>query len=148
VIRPSGGGFRSLEGLRYANCIEFCKWLMGWENSHLYEFAVGEERFGDPDAEDPETKDSGKVRLEQVVPEPRRSLTYLYDFGDGWQHDVQVDEVGVSVRKAGSAICLDGAGACPPEDFGGIYSFQEVRSGGGQENFDVAATNARLLGLR
>jgi Plasmid pRiA4b ORF-3-like protein len=122
--------------------------VMGWQNCHLHEFVVGEERFGDPDPEDPATKDSGRTRLKQAVPEAGQSLMYLYDFGDGWRHEVEVEEIGPSADKAGSAVCLEGAGACPPEDCGGIYAYQEVRGGAGQENFDLDAVNVKLMRLR
>ena len=46
---------------------------------------------------------------------------YLYDFGDGWTHDVEV------LGPGGSAPgCVDGHGACPPEDCGGPGGYAEL----------------------
>jgi hypothetical protein len=43
------------------------------------------------------------------------------DFGDGWEHDVEV--VGAGADRPG---CVDGAGACPPEDCGGPGGHQRL----------------------
>lgn len=46
---------------------------------------------------------------------------YLYDFGDGWTHDVEV------LGPGGDAPgCVDGAGTCPPEDCGGPHGYAEL----------------------
>jgi hypothetical protein len=44
---------------------------------------------------------------------------YTYDFGDDWQHEVQLEAF---LPADGSQIlprCLAGEGLCPPEDCGG-----------------------------
>jgi hypothetical protein len=46
---------------------------------------------------------------------------YLYDFGDGWTHDVEVLGPGGSTPG-----CVDGHGACPPEDCGGPGGYAEL----------------------
>ena len=46
---------------------------------------------------------------------------YLYDFGDGWTHDIEV--LGPGGPAPG---CLDGYGACPPEDCGGPAGYAEL----------------------
>jgi len=50
-----------------------------------------------------------------------RLFTYLYDFGDGWEHDVTV--VGAGAEQPG---CPEGTGACPPEDCGGPPGYEEL----------------------
>jgi hypothetical protein len=50
---------------------------------------------------------------------------YEYDFGDGWEHDVLVEQV----QSDGSVIapyCLAGRRACPPEDCGGPWGYEHL----------------------
>jgi len=44
---------------------------------------------------------------------------YSYDFGDGWEHEVQIEGIGAAQEDEPSLLCLAGANACPPEDVGG-----------------------------
>ena len=52
---------------------------------------------------------------------PGDSLVYLYDFGDGWEHDVVLEKIDPLPRgkRTIRARCLAGRRACPPEDCGG-----------------------------
>lgn len=92
---------------------------MGWQNSHLSLFAIGDREYGD--IEDFEDLGSLATTLATVV-EPGAVFRYDYDFGDGWEHDVRV------VRRTTSdgAHCLDGARACPPEDCGGPHGYAQL----------------------
>ena len=55
---------------------------------------------------------------------PLRSLparfTYLYDFGDDWEHEVEV--IGAGGDRPG---VVAGEGACPPEDVGGPHGYAD-----------------------
>ena len=72
----------------------------------MHEFAVGQRRIGVPNADDwqppagppaaslfarPPLEDEATVHLAAVLASGRRRLTYTYDFGDNWQHLVQVE---------------------------------------------------------
>lgn len=46
-------------------------------------------------------------------------MTYLYDFGDQWVHDIRVESRPYRKRGKRHPRVLDGRGACPPEDCGG-----------------------------
>ena len=91
---------------------------IGWTDSHLHQFVTGEVRYGayDLDAMDDEHDEAG-VLLSDL---PGR-FSYLYDFGDGWDHDVEVLGPG-----AGEPGCRYGEGNCPPEDCGGPSGFAEL----------------------
>lgn len=55
-------------------------------------------------------------------------FTYLYDFGDGWEHHLSVewiDDNDGEPLAQGDAWVVEGENACPPEDIGGIGGFQE-----------------------
>ena len=52
-------------------------------------------------------------------------MGYEYDFGDGWQHEVVLEEVTESEQGIRYPRCIDGERACPPEDVGGVYGFAD-----------------------
>jgi len=99
---------------------------MGWTDTHLHQWEVGDREYGIPDPEwpDPGLTSERRVRLDAVAVAGTR-LRYWYDFGDDWWHDVLVEQV--SGRKPGERgpRCLAGRRACPPEDVGGPWGYQE-----------------------
>ncbi|WP_245613977.1 plasmid pRiA4b ORF-3 family protein [Knoellia sinensis] len=108
--------------------------VMGWTDSHLHRFQPGDgQSYNQPyfvtefdeDEGDEGTREDG-VRLDQVLRTPGDRLTYLYDFGDGWEHRVTLDSVVPLTPGNREPVCLGGARACPPEDVGGIHGYQEI----------------------
>ena len=104
---------------------------MGWTNSHLHHFLTDDGRYSDPRGnedlvfgEEPDL-DEIKATLVQIAPKAGAQFGYEYDFGDSWEHEIMVEKI---LPSAGSktALCLDGAGACPPEDCGGIWGYEEL----------------------
>ena len=98
---------------------------MGWENRHLHEFEISRQRYGNPDYEDefPEkNKDERKFKLAKVV-KAGDKFAYKYDFGDGWRHEIFVEE---SVGDRSGPVCLEGENAGPPEDCGGMRGYYEM----------------------
>ena len=55
-------------------------------------------------------------------------IDYEYDFGDGWEHTLVVEERTVAQDGAVYPACIAGEGACPPEDCGGSYGFAEFKA--------------------
>lgn len=101
---------------------------MGWENSHLHLFETDTRRYGEPNPEWDDVQDHAAYRLYHVVGDrPGRAFEYIYDMGDGWRHEISVEEVSPDKRYHGIPVCLDGAGACPPEDCGGIGGYAELQ---------------------
>lgn len=93
---------------------------VGWTDSHLHQFRTDDEVYTVPfeDFDDGQQQiDERGVRLSTLPPR----FVYAYDFGDGWEHDVQVLGPGGPVPG-----CLDGAGSCPPEDCGGTSGYAEL----------------------
>lgn len=105
---------------------------MGWTNSHLHQFKVDGERYGDPELLECGEPDFGYIestvtRIDEVVPQDgnRFQFTYEYDFGDGWQHEV-IFEGCLCAEKGGRyPVCVEGERACPPEDVGGVGGYVE-----------------------
>lgn len=101
---------------------EVLQLALGWTDSHLHQFRTDSAVYSIPsddwDWEDMEEEtDERGVRLSALPPR----FAYLYDFGDGWAHDVEV--LGPGGDAAG---CVDGEGACPPEDCGGAGGYAEL----------------------
>ena len=96
----------------------------GWNNSHLHEFRLGEARYGMASPEDPELLDEKAYRLADLLAAKLR-CEYEYDFGDGWEHDVVVEEVAAADHRV-RVSCLEGARAAPPDDCGGPLRYGEI----------------------
>ena len=66
--------------------------VMGWTDSHLHEFTIGNKRY----TEYPESKEDGLVcgryRLGDLIKQKGRTFSYLYDFGDSWEHELALEE--------------------------------------------------------
>jgi len=105
---------------------------MGWTNSHLHRFRIGDKQYGDPmlmeeDMEEYGYIDSTTTMLSEIVPKggKRLRIEYEYDFGDGWQHEVLFEGCPPVDPKAKYPLCLEGARACPPEDCGGVRGYDD-----------------------
>lgn len=104
---------------------------MGWTGGHLHKFGVGVDRrtraffVTDFDlSEGDEGVAEDDVRLDQVVSAKGDRFFYDYDFGDGWEHVLVVEEVLDDPPPA--PVCLKGKMACPPEDCGGLGGYEEL----------------------
>ncbi|QKS28215.1 MAG: plasmid pRiA4b ORF-3 family protein [Candidatus Accumulibacter similis] len=104
---------------------------MGWHDAHLHEFRVGEQRIGVPDPEydnpDRPTAIEKNIRLNRLLG-TGSTFTYLYDFGDSWEHRLNVEQVKDAGDRHGDgwiARVESGERACPPEDAGGIEAYQD-----------------------
>ena len=108
---------------------------MGWTNSHLHQFFSGS-GIDDPNAERylmPFSIEEGMVgideqlvRLDEVLIDPGDQLWYEYDFGDSWNHRIELEDVRPIEADAALIRCLAGENACPPEDCGGIPGYQHL----------------------
>lgn len=100
---------------------------MGWTNSHLYEFRARDIGWGIPDPDFGDGPlDARKARLGDIVEDTdARSLQYLYDFGDGWEHTVRIERVTEPLAGITYPRLIDATGRCPPEDVGGPWGYRE-----------------------
>jgi hypothetical protein len=100
---------------------------MGWEGYHLHLFEIDGRRYGSPDP-DWETAgfDERRFHLDQVLPAVGSRMRWDYDFGDGWEHDVVVEAIGLPESGVTYPRCLGGRRACPPEDCGGPWGYAEL----------------------
>jgi hypothetical protein len=110
----------------------------GWENYHMHVFVTADGRqYGDPDPELDFRSEYG-LRLTRVAPVGHK-LWYTYDFGDDWEHIVEVEKSLPAEPTATYPRCVGGRRAAPPEDCGGIWAFQqllECRAGAADDGDD------------
>jgi hypothetical protein len=106
---------------------------MGWEDAHLHEFKLGNkrdsQRIGIPEDDSPWGDDAladWDVPIATHFAKRGARCNYLYDFGDGWSHKVELEAIAPREPKTKYPRCLDGARACPPEDCGGPFGYERL----------------------
>ncbi len=98
--------------------------VMGWTDSHLHEFIIGKKHY----TEYPESKEDGlecgKYRLGDLIKQKSRTFSYIYDFGDNWQHELILEESRYFNPELRTELaCLEGERSCPPKDVGGVPGY-------------------------
>lgn len=103
---------------------------MGWENCHLHVFQAGKEVFGPCflDGGPPtEWADEAENLLSDLINSGAiKKLHYEYDMGDGWRHRIELVSRTPVDKRPSTPKCIEGAGACPPEDCGGVWGYAEL----------------------
>ncbi|MGI8905217.1 MAG: plasmid pRiA4b ORF-3 family protein [Candidatus Sumerlaeaceae bacterium] len=126
---------------------EILQIAFGWTNTHLHLFRTKREMFAalyddDVDANIEGAEDEDTISLYEVLEKHGDKLTYLYDMGDGWDHQItleKVENIPLGDSKPPLPECVAGANACPPEDVGGICGYYEglkILSKPSHESFD------------
>jgi hypothetical protein len=141
---------------------------MGWDGYHMHHFAAGGELYGEPDPDfDLEISSERTARLATIAPREKSRFTYVYDFGDNWEHDILVEKVLPVDPEARYPRCVAGKRACPPEDCGGPWGYADLQEAladpdhpehenmaewAGEDfdpaAFDLAEVNRRLKSVR
>lgn len=107
VLVSSSASLRELHGILQV--------AMGWDGIHLFQFNI-------------RAVDYGSWELHAANPDVALSgfgfrwndrLSYIYDMGDYWKHEVRVEAILDADPKKFYPVCTGGAGACPPEECGG-----------------------------
>ncbi|MCM2563803.1 plasmid pRiA4b ORF-3 family protein [Lutimaribacter sp. EGI FJ00015] len=103
--------------------------VMPWESYHLYEFAVGDRIYGEPDPEDAfwdrKVYQAKSLRLSMLINRGITEFLYTYDFGDDWRHRIVIEGVSDAESGLDYPIFLGGERRAPPEDVGGPSGFME-----------------------
>ena len=102
------------------------QYVMGWMDGHMHQFVAKGAVYGRIDPEFPESENEKKVSLGQVLRKPKDSLVYEYDFGDGWEHTVVLEQVLEAAPGGKYPYVVDGKRACPPEDCGGTGGYSRL----------------------
>jgi hypothetical protein len=139
--------------------------VMGWSGAHYHQFRLGDLIFKTPGHESRKTlgADERTVGLNEILRREGAALTYEYDFGDLWSHELVLERVLDVPAKDARPVCIGGEGNCPPENCGGAEGYadllailsnpkhpkhRERKKWAGKdfrpEFFDLAAANRRL----
>jgi hypothetical protein len=93
--------------------------VVGWRNYHLYLFNVNGVELSDPVTTlELGTKNAEQIRLSELLQEEPMRFRYEYDFGDRWEHEIELERRLVGGERP-YPICLEGEHPCPPEGSGG-----------------------------
>lgn len=127
----------------------------GWWDEHLYQFQrypfdggwclkdidEDDDNWGERPEDARETDVATFIQhmgLEKFV--------YVYDFGDSWVHDITVEQIDHDA-DLDHPVCLAGKGACPPEDCGGPWGYEELKEEMNKDEineFDLEEVNEEL----
>lgn len=100
--------------------------VMGWQDYHLHQFTIGDDYYADPSmVEDEPVIDERRTRLETVATYEKFKFLYEYDFGDGWEHTILVEKILLPEPDVTYPVCVAGKRACPPEDVGGMWGYED-----------------------
>jgi len=104
--------------------------VMGWDDYHLHQFEVDRTYYGPPSPKDEfwgfEMKNEHLARLNRIAPREKDKFTYEYDFGDSWKHEILVEKILPPEEGVRYPRCIKGRRACPPEDCGGIWGYENL----------------------
>jgi len=108
----------------FAELHDILQIIMGWDNSHLFQFRFGKIRIAVESEDDPlpfEASDAFVLTLNKLNTKVGDTFKYIYDFGDDWLHELEVLS-----KEEGSInypVCIAGERNCPPENIGGIPGY-------------------------
>lgn len=106
----------------------------GWAGYHLHRFGIGDPFDPDREAylcpfevdEGEPGVDAREVRLDELLGEPGETCLYAYDYGDGWEVELRLADVGPGHPDQPRVRCTRGEGAAPPEDCGGPGGYDDL----------------------
>jgi len=108
---------------------------MGWEDYHLHEFEMinpsnnSKVNIGIPIDDDffnREVFPGWNQKIADYFSMENPTANYTYDFGDNWLHKIQLEKILPREQIVNYPICIKGKRACPPEDCGGIWGYEEL----------------------
>ncbi len=107
---------------------------MGWLSYHLFCFQTYDDlldkniEIGIPDDEfggDEIILPSWDRQIANYFSLSDPFAEYVYDFGDDWRHTIELEAIIDREKGKRYPVCIAGERACPPEDVGGIWGYQD-----------------------
>jgi len=103
---------------------------MGWSNTHLHEFNKDNISYlikSDDDYmwDDRYQVDYIGMQLSDLLKFEKEKISYEYDFGDGWNHNIVLEKILPFDEKEKYPICVKGKMNCPLEDCGGVWGYAD-----------------------
>lgn len=104
--------------------------VMGWEDYHLYQFEFDDRIISIPDPEFPSERkrleNAKKERVDSRFTREGQKTLYIYDFGDNWEHHLELEKILAPETGQTYPVCLEGERSCPPEDSGGVFGYMQM----------------------
>ncbi|MEA4936724.1 MAG: plasmid pRiA4b ORF-3 family protein [Paludibacter sp.] len=108
----------------------------GWENAHLFMFSPKgyqsspiielENDEDDNPFSRTEKLSAETLTLAEIFTQEKQTYTYIYDFGDDWTHKITLEKINLDDQLL-QALIIKGQGACPPEDCGGAWGYENLK---------------------
>lgn len=70
-------------------------------------------------------KSTLRVKLNKLITTEGEKFDYVYDFGDSWEHTILIEKILAPDPKQKLPVCIAGKRACPPEDVGGVWGYED-----------------------
>ena len=100
---------------------------MGWQNTHLHQFIANQQLYGINDDEiNHYENDERDYTIAELLSDPKKWIRYEYDFGDSWLHKIELKTILPANEQNKKIRCIKGKRACPPEDCGGIWGYNDL----------------------
>ncbi|MFQ5780091.1 MAG: plasmid pRiA4b ORF-3 family protein [Nitrospiria bacterium] len=108
---------------------------MGWFDCHLHAFRISNPDTGemeeigipyDEGFDDRPCLPGWEVPMAAYFKGPGDRSDYDYDFGDGWEHEIVLEQIVSRFPRTKYPRCLEGERACPPEDCGGTSGYEDL----------------------
>ena len=110
---------------------------MGWTDSHLHAFCIAQKgtarslaiQFPNPDNDwlDDDDLDERIIKISDYLGIAVKQCKYCYDFGDSWDHTILLEREVPRDENDKYPHCIAGANACPPDDCGGVWGYQNLQ---------------------
>ena len=120
VLVPSGITFHRLHRI--------IQTVFDWQDCHLYEFSFSGANVSAPREDnlilpDPKpSKNARRLKIDRLLTSERH-CTYTYDFGDDWEHEIELEKVLEPEPGVSYPFCNEGERHAPLEDIGGIGGY-------------------------
>ena len=97
--------------------------------NHLHRFRIRGKEYGISRRGGPwYSRDARDIRLIDFHFRVNERFLYEYDFTDGWEHQVRIEQLVSPEQMQPYSVCVGGSRAAPPEDCGGPTAFQQRRT--------------------
>ncbi len=107
---------------------------MGWSDCHLHQFEMFSPSIGmnikigilDEEGYDMDIHPGWKLKIADHFSMEDKSAAYTYDFGDNWEHKIQLEKILPREKNTNYPVCIGGKRAGPPEDCGGVSGYENL----------------------
>lgn len=105
--------------------------VMGWTDSHLHGFRMKDPKryvkvdIGFPNEFSSEALLGWETAIADLFSIKNPRAEYIYDFGDNWEHLITLEKILPKEPGTRYPRCIKGKRACPPEDIGGVWGYEE-----------------------